>query len=477
MAITSTGIGSGLDVEKIIPQLVELEKKPLVQLQATATSLQTKMSVYGSIKSQISALADAASKLRLDSSWNSMTVNSTDSASVNATVTGFASPTSLSVEVTKLARAQANASTAVAKDASVGGGTLTLQLGSWNSDSSAFTPGAAAAVNITVGASDDMTKIAAKINDANMGVTATVLRDASGERLMLRSKETGQESGFRIQVADDDGDASDGTGLSRLAFDPASGVPGGMTRTQEAGNALAKINGVEVVSAKNSLVDTIAGVTIQLTKETKPGESVELTLSTDTAVIRKNIQDFITAYNALNQTLADATKYDADTKTRGVLQGDSTAVNLRNALRSVISSNTAGVSFQRLADIGMNIRTGGDIVLDGTKFDKAMKDPAGLKELFALNNNDRQTEGFGRKVKNFTDGLLSIGGLMDSKNDSLERQLDSNAKDQDKVNNRATLVEKRLRAQYTALDVKMGGLTALNNYINQQVTLWNNSKN
>ena len=46
-----------------------------------------------------------------------------------------------------------------------------------------------------------------------------------------------------------------------------------------------------------------------------------------------------------------------------------------------------------------------------------------------------------------------------------------------KVNERAAVVEKRLRAQYTALDAKMGSLSALNSYISAQVSQWNKGNN
>lgn len=474
MAISSSGIGSGLDVEKIITQLVALEKRPLDQLQAKAESIKTKVSTFGEIKSQLSALADAASKLRLDSAWTGLNITSSNPTAVSAVVTGQAVPTALSVEVQKLARAQSTASAAVPSGANIGSGTLSIELGSWASDMSTFTAGAAGAVSVEVTATDTVTSIAAKINSANAGVTATVLKDASGERLLVRSKETGLASGFRIQAADDDGDNADAAGLSQLAFDPENATQG-LALKQQAQNAEARINGVEVTATKNELVDVIPGFTIQLMQETTT--PAEISMSTDTAIIRKNIQDFITAYNALNQTLLAATRYDPDTKTAGILQGDSTAVSLRNALRSLVGSSTGGVPFQRLADIGIDIGLNGDLALGGTKFDNALKNLTGLKQLFAANTGNPGTDGFGLKIKNFAQGLLSIDGTISRKTDALDAQIDSNAKLQDKVNLRAEAAEKRLRAQYTALDVKMGSLSALNSYITQQITLWNNNKN
>lgn len=471
MAISSTGIGSGLDVNSIVEQLTALEKRPLVLLQAKASSIQTQLSAFGQIKSQISALSDAASKLRLDSAWSGLTVTSSNATAVSGTVSGAASATSMSIEVSKLAKAQSLASTAVPAATSMGTGTLTIQLGEWNVGMTSFTAGLSTPTAITIGAGEDnLATIASKINSANAGVTATVMKDATGERLLLRSKETGLAQGFRVQANDNDGNNTDNLGLSRLAYDPQNGTAG-MASTQAAQNALATINGVPVESATNTLVDTIPGVTLQLSQVTT--SPVEVTLATDVASMKKNILDFVNAFNALNKTLTESTKYDAETKTAGVLQGDSTTVSLKNALRSVVGSSGSNGVFQRLADIGIDLKLGGDMVVNTSKLDKALQDPVNLKKLFAEDTGNAMTNGFGIKVKDFTAGLLADAGLVSTKSNSLKALIDRNAKDQDKVNDRATLMEKRLRAQYTALDVKMGSLSTLNSFINQQVTQWN----
>ena len=51
-SISSPGIGSGLDINSIITQLVAVEKVPLTKLQTEATSLQTKLSTYGAAMSR-----------------------------------------------------------------------------------------------------------------------------------------------------------------------------------------------------------------------------------------------------------------------------------------------------------------------------------------------------------------------------------------------------------------------------------------
>ncbi|MBY0408759.1 MAG: flagellar cap protein FliD, partial [Burkholderiaceae bacterium] len=246
--ISSPGVGTnGLDVKNIISQLVALEKKPLDNLKLQAATVTTKISAFGQIKSMVSALADATSKLTSVTGWNGVTTSSSDSKYVSATAIGGTLPTSFSVEVQSLAKAQATASSALLPvGGALGPGTLRLELGKWSVSPAGFTPTSGVPVDIAISASDTLNDIASKINGAGAGVSASILTDASGERLLLRSKSTGELSGFRLSAlegADTDiasAGNTDATGLSRLVA--------GATVTQPAADAKAKVNGIAVSS-------------------------------------------------------------------------------------------------------------------------------------------------------------------------------------------------------------------------------------
>ncbi|MBQ0920979.1 flagellar filament capping protein FliD [Hydrogenophaga aromaticivorans] len=466
--ISSPGIGSGLDVQSIVSQLVALEKAPLKQLQTQATSFQTKLSTYGTIKSQFSALGDAAAKLASPSGWSSVTATSSNSAAIGVTVAAGAPATSLTMAVQQLAKAQSTASTAVATGSGVGSGSMTIELGAWSGSS--FTAGSGTPVSVTINPGEDtLAEIAAKINDADAGVSATVLKDASGERLLVRSKETGLENGFRITVADDDGNDTDASGLSRLAF--AVGSANGMTQSQAGQNATATINGVSISSASNRLADTLPGMTIQLSQVTTA--PVEIDVSADTEAVRANVQAFVDAYNTLNSTLSNATRYDAGTKKAGALQGDSTATGLQNALRGMMRSVTGGTPYTRLADVGIELKTGGALALDAGKFDASLSNLEGLKNLFTVDTGSATTEGFGRKIKTFAEGLIDADGLVSTKAGALQKSIDRNGQEQERVNDRAARAETRYLAQYNAMDAAVAKLSGLNAFVSQQITLWN----
>jgi flagellar hook-associated protein 2 len=475
MAITSIGIGSNLPVEEMISKLLALEKKPLQGLQTKADKIQTKVSSYGEIKSLVSTLQDAASKLTLDSGWNTLAVKSSRESAVSVSVSGIASATNFSVGVQKLAQSQSTVSTAISAGGSIGSGQLTLEMGSWNAG--VFTPGTAAAVSVTVGASDTLAQVAAKINDSGAGVVATVLTDASGDRLMLRSKETGVASGFRITAADGDGNNNDNAGLSRLAFDLAQPSVGMAANTYQAGqDAVATINGITVTSAKNQLVDVVPGLTISLNEVTTGSPDALVTSTVDKAAMTKNIQEFVDAYNAVNTYLAAATKYDDKTKTAGDLQGDSTTVGLRNSLRSVLTSSSSDGAFKALSDIGITLGRDGNLTINGSKLNTSLDKLDDVKKLFVQRHEDGSSTGLAARMKSLTGDMLSFDGLINSKTDALGRESDRNLSEQDKINKRADVTEARLRKTYSALDAKMASLQSLANYMDQQVAQWNNSK-
>ena len=472
--ISSPGVGTnGLDVKSIISQLVALEKKPLDNLKLQAATVTTKISAFGQIKSMVSALADATSKLTSVTGWNGVNTTSSNASFVSATATGGTLPTSFSVEVQSLAKAQSTASAALLPvGGALGAGTIRLELGKWSVGPSTFTPGPGQPVNIDISASDKLADVASKINGAGAGVTASILSDASGERLLLRSKSTGESSGFRLSTLEG-GDTdiasagnTDASGLSRLVA--------GSTVTQVAADAKATVNGIAVSSSTNTFATTISGVTFKAEQVTVT--PIELAVVNDVATVKSNIDSFVKAYNDINQLLQDATKYDAKTKSAGLLQGDSTTVALQNSLRNAIQSVTSsGGAYKRLADIGISQQLGGNLAVDAAKLNTALtQNPDDVKNLFR-NTGSGAANGIAVQIKSLTTTLLGSNGFFKSKDENLQLSLKRNSLDQSRFNDKVNAFEKRITARYNALDTQLSSLNGLNAYISQQVTTWNKS--
>jgi flagellar hook-associated protein 2 len=561
--ISSTGIGSGLDVNSIVSQLVALEKQPLKTLTLKATNVTNQISAFAQVQSQFASLTDVASRLSLPSSWTARNASSSNTGVATITAASTANATSFSLDVDQLATKQSVSSAARPTDQFVGAGTLSIVLGTWSNNAFtasavtdattadtnaalalsnatianqaladananlALNPGvqsyidakaaaaaiatkaqtasdtaaalaaatnaadvtgltAGATINVDVSSTDTLTTLAAKINSAGAGVVASVFSDGTQQRLVLNSKETGAQAGFRVQS----------TALTDFVFDPQNSAGVGMAATSNSPvigqNAKARINGLAVTSKTNTLTGAVPGVTVTLLTTTTSGYGtfsnpptntisaevrapITMRVTEDVTPASKNITDFVNAYNTLTANLSDLTKYDASTKTAGLFQGDAAIVGLLNVMRSILGSSSLGATSQRLSDIGVNIQKDGTLVINTTKLSAAANNGTSLQQLFTTNNSNPLTNGFALKFKTFGQGVAATDGFVASKTASLQKVLATNTAEQTKVNGRATAFETRMRAQYSALDSRMASLNALSTYVTQQVAQWNKS--
>lgn len=451
--ISSPGLASGIDIKSIVSQLVALERAPLQPLQRQATTAQSKISILSTIKSSMDNLGTLAAKLGDPKSWSTLNATTSNAAQVAVSATSTATAGRFSLSVASLATSQSAASDVLNTTAGLGTGTLSFSLAG----------GAAVDIEILAG-EDSPAAIAAKINSSDIGVTATVLRDAAGERIVMRASETGAANTFTVGVTGGNAD-----GLQRLAF--GSGALGGMTQAQPAANAMFSIDGVELQSASNNLADTVPGVTLTLRQPTTA--AVDINITSDTDGMKKNIQAFVDAYNSISTLLTTATAYNETTKTAGSLQGDSTAVGLQNALRGMMRSVTGNGAFTRLADIGIVAAQNGTLEVKADKLDAAMQNLSAVRMLFTSDDGDATTVGFGLKVKAFADGIAGATGTLNARTESLKAAVTRNGKEQERVIDRAARAEVRYLAQYNAMDAAVGRLNGLSAFVNQQITLWN----
>ena len=472
--ISSTGIGSGLDVTAIISGLMKVEKVPLDQLTKAATTIQATISAFGAVQSALSTFKDAASNLALPSTWNATNGSSSDPSSVTVTTTANASPGNYSIEVRSLAASQSTVSPTLASDSTpVGAGSLHFDLGSWSNDQTVFNPkSGSSGVDVAVSATDTLTTVAAKVNAAGAGVSASVVNDSSGSRLVFSSATTGLANTFRVTALDADGGNSDATGLSALAYDPAGGTTA-TTVTQPASDASARINGLPVTSDTNTLANVINGINVTLGKVTTG--TVQVAVAQDNAGITKSVQGFVDAYNALSTLLTADLKYDLGTKVSGALQGDSTARSLQNQLRSIVGSSSGASSvFSTLSQVGIQTAKDGTLALDNARLTSALANPVELKKLFtAVDSAQPARAGIANQLRSFGNTVLGINGILGTRVSGLKTKLGSNQKDQDTLGDRLAVTEARLKAQYSALDKKMAGIGNLGNYVSQQITNWN----
>ncbi|WP_431261116.1 flagellar filament capping protein FliD [Roseateles chitinivorans] len=474
-SITSAGLGSGLDVESIVTKLVSLEKQPITDLQTRTDTIKTQISEYGKIKSAFSTMRDAAAKLANPSTWAALTATSSDTSIATVIAGNGSGAGSYSMSVTSLAAAQSNASTAFGNNATVGSGTMTIELGQWGGTvaNPTFTSkDGKTPVSISISSTDTLANIRDKVNASGAGVLASVVTDASGSRLVIRSKDTGEANGFRITTADDDGNNGDTGGLSALAYDPTAGIKNFGNNTAAA-NAVLKINGLDINSATNNIEGAVDGLTINLLKK---GDST-ITVGQDKDSVKKAITDFVTSYNSLMTLMRNDTKYDDTNKTAGALQGDSTAVGLQSQLRNITASgSTLGGQFGRLSDIGIDINADGTMKVNDTKLTSALGSMGDLKNLFmGVDSSDANNNGMATRWRGFADQVTGFDGSITTRTTGLQSRVTANGKRVDELNDRADAYEKRLRAQYTALDTQMAKLNDMQSYVSKITSMLSSS--
>jgi flagellar hook-associated protein 2 len=376
MGITTTGIGSGLDVESIVTSLMNVERKPLNAVATEKTAYQSQISAYGTLKSALSTFQTAVSALSTVSKFNAQTVSSSNASVFTATSNGTASLGDYAITVNQLAKAQKLSSGGFTNTTdTVGTGTLTIGFGTYTAIGNTFTPSTAKSdVIITINSSNNtLAGVRDAINAANSSVSATIVNDGTTNRLVVTSKDTGEVNGLKISVADSDASNTDATGLSQLAFDPTASIGSGknMTQLQAPKNALLDVDGIAVVKASNTVTDAISGVTLNLL--TTSSSSANLGVSSNTDSVKTSVTAFVDAYNKLDTTLRSLTKYDETGKASGALLGDATARSVISQVKAVMTKTIAsGNTINSLSQIGVSFQRDGKLALDSTKLTNAM---------------------------------------------------------------------------------------------------------
>lgn len=374
---------TNFDIDSIVNSLMTVEQRPLILLNQQKTSYQSKISAYATLQSSLSSFQTALANLSTSAKFNVQAATSSDSSVFTATSSGNATVSNYAIKVIQLAQSQKLATASFAStSATVGSGTMTITLGKYDSATNTFTANPdKTAKNITISAANSsLTGIRDAINAGDAGVTATIVSDGqSGSRLVLTSKESGEVNSIKVSVADADGNNSDGDGLSRLAYDPSASAGAGknLTELQGARNAKLNIDGIDVQSTSNVVTGVLSGITLNLFK-TSPDNAVSLNVTKDAKAIKDSVTAFVTAFNAVNTTLRNLTKYDDSTtkaadKKNGALLGDATARSISSQIKMALTKSVGGTdNFATLSQIGVAIQRDGSLALDASKLEKAI---------------------------------------------------------------------------------------------------------
>lgn len=452
-SIISTGIGSGLNIGSIVEQLVAAERAPAEnRLNSKAYLAESKVSAFGALKSALENFQSKLETLQDPETFSGRKVSVESDAGFTATADTQAAAGSHEVSVEQLASRHKIASAGYTDaQTSVGTGQLTITVN-----------GESFSLDVLTG-EDSLESIRNAINEAddNVGVTASIVTDQDGARLVLTSDESGADNAIAVSVSTGAGDTGD---LSQLSFDPnAASNP--MTEKVEALDSIVIVDGFTQTSANLTVEGMIEGLTLNLSKA-KPGENFTLDVSLNTSSVKKAVEGFVTAYNSLNATLNDLTAYDPEANTAGLLQGDATVRQIAFSLRSEMGNVVDGLSgdFNSLAQLG--IRTGDNSVLE---IDDELLTDAIADNFSAVADIFSSEDGYAVRLDTLLNRYTEAGGIIDIRTEGYNTQIDRITSQREALDRRIAAIEARYTAQFNALDTLLGELSTTGDFLTEQL--------
>lgn len=480
-AVSSLGIGSGLDLNTLLTGIKSAEQAPLNALQAQQTSYTTKLTAYGQLSSALGGLQAAAAALAKPEMFQGVKASSTATDVVAATAKSTAQSGSYSLDVKQLAQAQSLAALGVLSTSTNVGSTtnattstkVTFEFGT--TSGAAFTVGADATRTKSIDidpAKSSLADIAKLINEkTDLGVTASIVNDGSAlpYRLVLTSKQTGEASSMRITVSGDTDHPAGDPALSALLTNDPAGQK--LEQSAAAQNTKLTVNGIAITSATNSVVDAVPGVTMTVAKV---GTST-LTVQKDTASVSSAVTAFVNAFNNLQTVAGKLTAFDAASKSGAVLLGDSTLRNIQTGLRFALTTaqaDPAGSGLTMLSQIGVAFQKDGKLAVDSTKLAAALDTKmTGVVQLFSGTASAYGTK-LDALISSYTD---TTGGVLTAATKGLNKSLDLLGKQYTAMSERVDATVARYKAQFTKLDVMMSSMNKTSSYLTQQFEALNNS--
>lgn len=358
------------------------------------------------------------------------------------------------LKVDKLAAASTVASSLQLPGSQYAAGELTIKIGA-----------AGTATKISVPANASLEQIRDSINSQMSGksISASIISDSSGARLMLSSELTGVGNDIYMTGTD---------GVTDLTIDPAvAQVGNGAGWLTKASDAEFSIDGLAMTS-KDNTVNGLQGLSIKL----QEAGTTTLSVSANTNGITASVESFVMAYNTLLTVTNGLTKVtqttDKDgnaTTQAGALVADSTLRSMMSQLRRALSNPMEGAgSLRGLADLGISTNRDGSLALDSDKLKKTvaqdpaalaqksivMVDPAAIQEFFTGKS------GLINRIGDITSVYSGRDGLLASREASLDATKKSLGVDQVALDRRIEMLTLSLFKKFNAMDSLVARLNA-----------------
>ena len=433
ISTTAASSGSGIDVTAVVNQILDAKRAPERIWQTQSANLTLQSTALTVLNTSMSTLLDKANSLKdVLGALTQKVATPSQIGILTASADASAPAGNHTITVTSLATTSSYYTDAFDAGQPLAPGTINLTIGS--------NPSVVIPVDDANGTTT-LTGLVSYINSNNLGVTASAIHDASGDRLALVSQSTGSAGDLTI--------TSDVAGLN---FNKVAGK-----------NAVLTVDGVPISSASNTISGVLTGVTLNLTAAA-PGTAVQLSVGPDAAQAQQAVNDFVSAYNVVVSAINQQYAVDPTSNKAGPLASDNT---LRALQATILSDVTYSVKdnngISGLASMGVNMNDDGTLTVDSTKLaDVVTNHFADFQNFFQAADTGFATH-FAADLKSMTDAsngmiTLDLNGIKSTQT-FLTQQIQD-------LEDRLLVQQQQLIDQYSKVD------TALREYpiLLQQVT-------
>ncbi|GHE21054.1 flagellar filament capping protein FliD [Halomonas urumqiensis] len=443
-SISSLGVGSGLDLSGLLDQLRSAEREKLQPIVTQQSDEKAKISAFGRLQTALDGFQDAVAKLN-DASLYSSLSTSVQGEGVMATAGADASPGRYEVSVTQSARGGSLATSRI-DDINLedpltdAGAQLTLTFGDGST------------MPIDLAADSTLGDIRDTINATpDTGVTASIINDGTGNRLVLASSETGEAAAITDMTF---------TGLSvgaTLAKD---------ADTLRAGrDAELEINGIAITSPSNRVEGAIQGITLDL-DDSASGQTSTVVVERDSDSLREAVTGFVSAYNEMKSTVGRMTAVTGDADTAGELVGDRTVRTIQTRLSRDLGESVLGGELELMSQVGISLTPNGRLELDQAKLDEAIAgNPQGVAGFFA---GDSEAAGMAGRLSGTLEQVLGDSGMLKRSIESSETRIDNLGDRYARTERSIESTIDRYRTQFGQLDSMLAQMNSMSDYLTQQ---------
>jgi flagellar hook-associated protein 2 len=317
-------------------------------------------------------------------------------------------------------------------------------------------------VSVPAGATLQQVRDSINSQYANQGLSANILTDATGSRMVLTSSTTGVGS--------------------ELILGGTSGLEAGTTVLATPQNAEYVLDGVTMTSKTNTIADAVSGITVKLSGVSPvpsgggAATPATITVSASGTALKSAVKGFTDTYNALVKAVNAETQVTTNADgsvTPGALTGDASLRSLMSAVRTELNAMGGTGQMKSLAQFGVQTdQKTGLLSVNDKLFDAAVvTNAADINGIFSGDT------GLLARMKTATDSFaLSTTGVFAARSASLTDSLTDLKKQQDTLDARMVSLQASLSAKYTAMDSLVARLRAQSDSIMTTLNALNNPK-